>query len=67
MNRNNGANGGYFVRPASSRPASSGSRMEAGRAKAFAEIRKAKGIEVWQMKQMPDNFAVIAEPYQFTS
>jgi hypothetical protein len=44
-----------------------GSKMAAGRAKELAEICKAKGIEVWQMKQMPDKFAVIAERYQFTS
>jgi hypothetical protein len=44
-----------------------GSKMEAGRAKELAEICKAKGIEVWRMKQMPDKFAVIAEPYQFKS
>lgn len=44
-----------------------GSKMEAGRAKELAEICKAKGIEVWQMKRMPDKFAVVAEPYQFTS
>jgi hypothetical protein len=36
--------------------------MEAGLAKELAEICKTKGIAVWQMRQMPDKFAVIAEP-----